>query len=208
MEITSPSSAALPSTYTLSSPKNHGAITLGRNISLAKGRVHEIQGDSAESLALTIANDVSGPIIWCGMGRQLGALCPWAIQPFIDPARLLLIEGVSRAEVLWAGEQALHIGGAACVIIELSLGPNLTESRRLQLACEENGAIGILLINGRTQSSAAETRWQCDALPDAPLTWKWRCLKNRKGDLRTWRAEWQRKINGSYTVHLATAVTT
>jgi len=129
-------------------------LCLADPVRLAKARVHEAMGDSADMFAVLAASRLSGPIIWIGLPRDIGSLAPTALQDFIDPARIILTEGISRSEVLWAAEQALRAACAPCVVIELSRGPNLRESRRLQIAAEEGGGIGILLIHGRAHTSA------------------------------------------------------
>lgn len=189
-------------------PRAYELIKLAGDLHLAKGRVHELQGDGAESFALVAASRVQGPLIWCGRNGDVGSLAPTAVQRFIDPARLLMVEGVSRAEVMWAGEQALRSSGISCVVIELGAGPSLRDSRRLQIACEESGAIGFVLVRGRAQTSAAETRWHCKSLSDQGSVqgqWEWRCTKNRKGELGVWRASWRGDGDGPNTVHLVAA---
>ena len=78
------------------------SLCLSGAVSLAKGRVHEVMGDSADMFAVLVASQLSGPIIWTGLARDIGSLAPTALQDFIDPARVILTEGVSRGEVLWA----------------------------------------------------------------------------------------------------------
>lgn len=181
------------------------AVRLGDDICLTLGRVHEVLGDSADVFALIAAAKVSGPVLWCGGGPDVGTLAPTAIQDFIDPARLLLVEGVSRSEVMWSAEQALRMSGVGAVIVELRDGPNLLESRRFQIACEESGALGVILIHGRAHTSAAETRWECNASSFEAHDWEWRCTKNRKGEPGLWRVKWQGGRDGQDIVHLVAA---
>lgn len=187
------------------SRNNHGVVRLGQNVCLARGRMHEIQGDSAEAFAMIAGVVLDGPIFWCGLRDDVESLSPLGAQPFFGPARLVMAEGVSRLEVLWAGEQALRTEGISCVVIELQSGPDLKESRRLQVAAEESGALGLVLIKGRTQTSAAETRWHCDALDDKSAIWRWCCTKNRKGETGTWDVTWRGYGNGPDFIHMAAA---
>ncbi len=186
-------------------PHAHKVLRLGDDICLALGRVHEVLGDSADVFALIAAAKVSGPVLWCGGGTDIGTLAPTAIQDFLDPARLLLVEGVSRGEVMWSAEQALRMSGVGVVIVELRDGPDLRESRRFQIACEESGALGLILIEGRAQTSAAETRWDCHAVSSAAYDWEWRCTKNRKGEPGIWQVKWQGGRDGQDIVHLVAA---
>jgi len=186
------------------------ALSLGESVSLALGRVHEVSGDSADMFAVLAASKLSGPIIWIGLSKDIGSLAPTALQDFIDPARVILTEGISRSEVLWAAEQALRATCVKCVVIELSRGPNLRESRRLQIAAEEGGGIGLILIQGRVHTSACETRWQCEASIAGENAWTWSLTKNRKGELGAWQVRWiqSESSGGEYeagVIHLAAA---
>jgi len=177
-------------TFSSLSLQSREELSLSGPVRLAKGRVHEVSGDSADMFAVLAASKLQGPIIWIGLSRDIGSLAPTALQDFIDPARVILTEGISRSEVLWAAEQALRASCAECVVIELSNGPNLRESRRLQLAAEEGGGIGLILIHGRANTSACETRWQCKASNIGENVWVWSLTKNRKGELGTWQVRW------------------
>ena len=186
------------------------SLCLSGPVRLAKGRVHEVMGDSADMFAVLAASRLSGPIIWIGLGRDIGSLAPTALQDFIDPARVILTEGISRGEVLWAAEQALRARCAPCVILELSRGPSLRESRRLQIAAEEGGGVGLCLIHGRAHSSACETRWTCEASNAGEAVWNLSLNKNRKGELGAWRVSWLKPetSGGAYeagVIHLAAA---
>ncbi len=185
-------------------------LCLADPVRLAKGRVHEATGDSSDMFAILTASRLSGPIIWIGLTRNIGSLAPTALQDFIDPARVILTEGISRSEVLWAAEQALRATCAECVVVEMSSGPNLRESRRLQIAAEEGGGVGIILIHGRAHTSACETRWQCNASNAGENSWVWALTKNRKGELGAWQARWikPKTSGGAYeagVIHLAAA---
>lgn len=188
----------------------HGTLQLGARLGLSKGRVHEVTGDSADMFAIVAASKLPGPVIWIGLSRDVESLAPTALQDFIDPARLILAEGISRSEVLWAAEQALRVSCVPCVVIELSGGPNLRESRRLQIAAEEGGGIGLILIHGRAYTSACETRWQCQASNKGVNAWVWSLTKNRQGELGRWRVKWMppEVSGGDYeagVIHLAAA---
>ena len=190
-------------------------LCLAEPVRLSKGRVHGVTGDSADMFAVLTASRLSGPIICIGLSRDIGSLAPTALQDFIDPARVILTEGISRSEVLWAAEQALRARCAQCVVIELSNGPNLRESRRLQIAAEEGGGIGLVLIHGRAHTSACETRWHCSASNTGENAWAWSLTKNRKGELGAWDVSWAKAQTNSQTsggayeagvIHLAAAV--
>lgn len=186
------------------------ALSLCGDLSLSRGRMHEVSGDSADMFAVLAASKLLGSIIWIGLSRNIGSLAPTALQDFIDPSRVILAEGISRGEVLWAAEQALRATCAECVVIELSSGPNLRESRRLQIAAEEGGGIGLILIHGRAYTSACETRWHCTASNMGENAWIWSLTKNRQGELGSWQVRWvpSKASGGDYeagVIHLAAA---
>ena len=185
----------------LPGPAAHGEITLARPLRLARGRVHEVMGDSPEVFALAAAARVAGPVLWIALPRDAGSLAPTGLQRFVDPARLILVVGIDRGECLWAAEQALRARSAPCVILELKDGPDLRESRRLQIAAEEGGAIGLVLLQGRARTSAAETRWRCEAL--AGEGWEWICIKSKRGAPGAWRVSWMGNNHAPDLVALA-----
>lgn len=85
---------------------------------------------------------------------------------FVDPA--------GRDERVWAIDLSLRSGAAAVVVADASrLG--LTESRRLQLAAEEGGALGLLLRPTweMGELSAARTRWRIAPAPSADADERW-----------------------------------
>lgn len=168
-----------------------GSVRLTDGLTLKRGRVHEITGRAADSFALIVASKLSGPIVWIGQARDVGSLMPMALGEFIDPSRMLLTEGINRKEVLWAAEQVLRCKAAGLVVIQLRIGPDLYESRRLQIAAEQGGGLGVILIDRLAQSSAADTRWNCRPLAanDAHLSerWIWSLTKNKSGPTGQWQ---------------------
>ncbi len=205
MEQESPREGAIKGALHEICPKNHGVVALGREVCLVRGRVHEVQGDSAEAFVMAACGAREGPIFWCGLASDTTSLSPLGVGGFFDPSRLVVTTGVSRLEVLWAGEQALRTDGIAFVVVELHAGPDLRESRRLQIAAEESGALGLILIRGRAHTSAAETRWQCDAINSNRALWRWVCTKDRRGERRAWDVSWQGGGNGPGLIHMAAA---
>jgi len=166
---------------------------------LQNGRVHEACGTAADAFAVVMAAKLSGPLVWVGRGAQVGSLAPTALQAFFDPRRLVTAGCESRKEILWAAEQALRCGGVAGVIVEIGMGPDLKESRRLQLAAEAGRSLGLIVIGRAAQSSAAQTRWQCEALPRTDTcgqSWCWSLQKNKSGRIGTWHVSWQAHNKG------------
>jgi len=181
-------------------------LKLTEEVSLELGRVHEILGPANDSFAITVAAKLSGPIVWIGRRRDVDTLTPMALQGYLDPTRVMLTEGMNRKELLWAGEQSLRSKAAKLVIIQLGNGPDLHESRRLQLAAEQGGSLGLILIERRAQSSASQTRWECypKAANDGvmPERWDWQLTKNKMGNLGRWSVMWEGSRGASRDVHM------
>lgn len=162
-----------------------------------RGRVHEVTGLAADGFVASVLSHMSGSAVWVGRAKDVHSVCPLAVAHYFDPGRLVITECISRQEILWVGEQALRSKGVDCVVIQLAQGPNLRESRRLQLAAEEGYSLGLVIIEKCAQSSAAQTRWQCDPhISDGAAAndhgWIWRLTKNKSGQLGTWQVQWKR----------------
>lgn len=170
-------------------------VHLPMGVSLARGRIHEITGLSVDGFAASVISQTHGPLIWVGRKRDVYSVCPLAAQSYFNPARLVTTECTTRKEILWAGEQALRSKGANCVVMQLCQGPNLRESRRLQLAAEEGQTLGLILIEKTAQSSACETRWQCNPIASEHVAndtmWEWALIKNKSGIPGVWRVSWK-----------------
>ncbi|MEL6478908.1 MAG: hypothetical protein AAFR17_16375 [Pseudomonadota bacterium] len=152
---------------------------------LAAGRVHEAMGPAARVFAARLAGALTGPVLWVQEARAGAQLCPQGLAPFFDPARLVLVSPPDRLALLQVMEEALRSPAPALVIGELARAPDLTESRRLQLAAGTGGGRGLCLIAGeRVQSNAAETRWLCHPLPAGGQ--RFALVKNKRGPLRAW----------------------
>ena len=148
-------------------------------------------GDAADMFVIAAAAETAGPVVWIGRREDALSLAPTGLQDFLDPALITLALCVSRQEILWAAEQSLRLLKNGSVIVELDDGPDLKESRRLQIAAEEGGALGVILIRGRAQTSAAQTRWFCEALAEENAQWVWRLTKNKTGEICAWRVGWR-----------------
>ena len=62
----------------------------------------------------------------------------------LSPADLVLVQAPRRQDALWAMEESLRCPGVAGALLAIE-GLDLTAARRLQLAAEAGGAIGLLL---------------------------------------------------------------
>ena len=82
----------------------------------------------------------------------------------------------TRRPLLACFEEGLRHGGLGAVVAEVAR-LSMTASRRLQLAAESSGAIGIAIRRWRRQTEAADfgqptasvTRWRVSVLPSTPV---------------------------------------
>lgn len=177
-------------------------IDLGGAVRLRRGRIHEIVGAAADIFALLAVAEYGQDIVWIGLRRDIETLSPAGLQDFADPQRMLLVQGVSRGELLWAAEQALRADGAFAVILEMPDALSLRESRRLQLAAEEGGGFGLVRLHRAPATSAAQTRWHCTAVGGETSGWVWRCTKGKNGEVGCWKASLVGDGHAENTLHL------
>ena len=145
---------------------------------LAMGALHEVAGGGngavhAAAVALFaagIAARAGGPVLWCLARQDLFA--PALAQAGLSPERIVYAEARNEDGVLACFEEGLRHNGLSAVVAEVSR-LSLTNSRRLQLAAESAGTIGIAIRRWRRQADAVDfgqatvsaTRWRVTALP-------------------------------------------
>ena len=102
------------------------------------------------------ADDASW-LVWISPPHEPYA--PALAQQGIELARLLVVRPASATEALWAAEQALGSGVCAAVLLWLK-GTDDRWLRRLKLAAEAGGALGVLFRpeRHRFESSPANLR--------------------------------------------------
>ncbi|MEM7684785.1 MAG: ImuA family protein [Paracoccaceae bacterium] len=159
---------------------------------LASARVHEATGSGRRTFALALAGRLQGAVLWVQDRRTPEMLYPPGIAAFLDPARLILVQPTGALPILQVMEEALRSGAAPLVIGELGEAPDLTASRRLQLAAGTGGGRGLCLVpETRLRTNAAETRWRCAPMPGGGTARQhWEILKNKKGRLGQWHVCW------------------
>jgi len=119
-----------------------------------------------------------GPILWCRSRRtavESGSLYGVGLARFgLAPERVIQVEADKPADLLWAMEEGLRAGKYASVVGE-GAAPDLTASRRLQLAAESRGGVALLLSAcprapsvGRSPPLACMTRWLAASAPTIP----------------------------------------
>ena len=163
---------------------------------LPMAALHEVSGRAASGLAAALAGRClgrQGALLWCQnerVARVEGELYGPGLARFgLSADRIVLVRCRDEREVLWACEEALRCRGVACAVAELGRLDLLT-SRRLQLAAEAGGGVGLMLRPGEPDPApnAALTRWRAE--PVAEGTWRlilWRC---KGGAPAVWMVRW------------------
>lgn len=175
---------------------------LGALHDVAGGRNGAIDGAAAALFAAGIAARAKGKVLWCVTRQDLFA--PALAQAGLLPGRVVYVEAGDEASVLACFEEGLRHGGLGAVVAELAR-LSMTASRRLQLAAEASGAIGIAIRRWRRQTeatdfgqpTAAVTRWRVTALPSRPLPvsgigrarWQLELIRVRAGESADFEVE-------------------
>lgn len=166
---------------------------------LALGRVHEGCGPARHRLALWLAAQTTGPVIWIAPDWGADQLNPCGMMPFIDPARLTFVHTKRAEDVLWSMEEVLRSGAVPLAVADLPGLPGLTAVRRMHLAAEAGGKmrgrapLGLLLTPGMGGAQGVESRWHL--APDhkgTPGAWTLRRLRARTAPEAAWQVARQK----------------
>ena len=152
-----------------------GGLALGALHEVAGGGNGAIDGAAAALFAAGIAARTRGRVLWCVTRQDLFA--PALAQAGLPADRVIYVEAGDEKSVLACFEEGLRHGGLGAVVAEVSR-LSMTASRRLQLAAEGSGTIGLAVRRWRRQTeatdfglpTAATTRWRVSALPSTPLS--------------------------------------
>jgi protein ImuA len=174
---------------------------------LRRGAVHEIAGIAASGFAAMAAGRMDGPVLWCVDQYARGHLYgPGLVSFGLAPNRLVVACCANRTDMLWAMEEGLRTPGLAAVVGEPGGTVDLTASRRLQLAAETGGALGLVLVRGPVRQqgearkgdevgqrdsaprggfapSALASRWRVDSAPSQRPSIPW----TEESGLPRWR---------------------
>ena len=164
---------------------------------LARAALHEILGTTALSgaalgfCALVLARS-GGTVLW--IGAEPEAWPPGLVRFGLDPARLVLVRASRPADALWAMEEALRCPAVSAALLA-SPGIGLTAGRRLMLAAEAGGALGLLLRadSPHPGPAVALTRWRISPRPGGTPSeahWQVELLRSRGGAGGNWPLRW------------------
>lgn len=151
-----------------------GGLPLGALHEVAGGGNGAIDGAAAALFTAGIAARTKGKVLWCVTRQDLFA--PALAQAGLLPGRVIYVEAGDDKALLACFEEGLRHGGLGAVVAEVAR-LSMTASRRLHLAAETSGAIGIAVRRWRRQTEAADfgqptasvTRWRVSTLPSTPL---------------------------------------
>lgn len=151
-----------------------GGLAYGAIHEFAGGGAGTIDGAAAALFAAGIAARTKGKIVWCLTRPDL--FFPAIAQAGLNPNRVIFVESDREEEVLASMEEALAYGGLGGVVAELVRLP-MTASRRLQLAAEKKGTMGLVVRRWRRQTeandfgqpTASTTRWRISVLGSEAL---------------------------------------
>jgi protein ImuA len=151
-----------------------GGLALGSLHEVAGGGNGAIDGAAASLFAAGVAARTRGKVLWCMTRPDLFA--PAIAQAGLSQDRVVYVEAGDEKSILACFEEGLRHRGLGAVVAEVAR-LSMPASRRLQLAAETSGAIGIAIRRWRRQADAADfgqptasvTRWRISVLPSAPL---------------------------------------
>src|SRR3984885_5539652 len=151
-----------------------GGLALGALHEVAGGGNGVVDGAAAALFSAGIAARTRGKVLWCVTRQDLFA--PAIAQAGLGPDRVIYVEAGDEKSLLACFEEGLRHGGLGAVVAEVAR-LSMMASRRLQLAAESSGAVGIAVRRWGRQTEAADfgqptasvTRWRISALPSTPL---------------------------------------
>jgi protein ImuA len=154
-------------------------------------------GFSALLLARAQAALPGRSVLW--IAPEPDAYPPGLASIGLSAASLILVRASRPADALWAAEEGLRCPAIGAALL-FGAAPDLTAARRLQLAAETGGGIGLLLRpdDESPGPTAALTRWRLSARasPEAgphhlgEPGWEIALLRARGGRPGAWVSEW------------------
>lgn len=153
---------------------------------MVKGAVHELLFDGGKGgglggqplgVAVWCLKEERGPVVWCesqeGVGDGGARLYPPGVRGGGDT--YLLRTG--PADLVWTVAECLRCRGVGAVVAAIPRGGRLTrvEARRLQLAAEQGGSMGVLMrpLGRWMDTYAAATRWRVEPARGDRRTQRW-----------------------------------
>jgi protein ImuA len=130
-----------------------GGLALGALHEIAGGGNGVVDGAAAGLFAAGIAARTRGKVLWCVTRQDLFA--PAIAQAGLGPDRVIYVEAGDEKSLLACFEEGPRHGGLGAVVAEVAR-LSMMASRRLHLAAESSGAIGLAVRRWRRQAEAAD----------------------------------------------------
>jgi protein ImuA len=135
------------------------------DLTMICGRVHEACGGARRTLALWLAGQMAGPVLWIAPDWGSDRLHADGMADWAEPGRFVFVQAQRAEDVLWAMEESLRAGAVPLTVADLPAPPGLTAVRRMHLAAEAGAAalgrapLGLLLTPGDGGAQGVESRW-------------------------------------------------
>jgi len=144
------------------------------------GAVHELLWRKSAGFPLSFAlllaraaQENGGAIAWNDPDREL--YLPAVAAAGIDLRRLVLLRCSGRSEQMWALAECLRCPGLSAMVASVDK-LSAIEARRLQLAAERGGGVGVLMRRYESRNIAtyaAASRWLIEPAPGSPQVQRW-----------------------------------
>lgn len=166
---------------------------------LPRAALHDILSDgtgAASGLAALLMARSGGTVFW--IATDPDPLPPGWAGFGLAPSRLILARPSARQDALWLAEEALRCPAISAVLL-MGEQPDATAMRRLQLAAETGGGVGLLLRGSEEDEgpSLAATRWRATGRAGGSMhdlgdpQWTLELLRCRAGRPRSWQVTWR-----------------
>ena len=174
-------------------------IEFAPGIKIKMGLIHEIYGPSNFIMAMMIASNTNGLIIWIHEGSKIPF--PDGINSWLAPNRVIIIKVINLRELLWSIEESLRVGLDFLIIGDTETIPIFSSMRRLKLIIKKYHILSkqslptvLILTKNSCELLGIESRWHCSPMRDLNISeknkidskWKLTCQYSKHEMEKTW----------------------